>query len=93
VGPDGQAHAELVVEVTQTFRPRSGGRFRGGCTLLIDLEKNRVRYFVRKRVSNAGRLSSQLQFQQEFALSNELRANYFASSGLGAEPFAVLHRR
>ena len=90
VGPDNQARADLVVEVTQTFRPAGGGRFRGGCTLIIDLEKGKVRYFVRKRVTSSDRLKREQAFRA--TLGDELRANYFGASSLGAEPFAVMHR-
>ena len=88
VGPDGQLRADIVVEVTQTFRPDGGGRFRGGCTLIIDLEKEAVRYFVRKRVTSADRLES----QQAIQLADELRENYFDREEIGVEPFAMLHR-
>ena len=55
VGPDGNIRSDLVVEITQTFRPTGmpGGRFRGGCTLLIDLATAEVRYMVRKKVDSA----------------------------------------
>jgi hypothetical protein len=90
VGPDGQILSDLVVEITQTFRPEQGAPFRGGCTLLIDLIRNEVRYFVRKRVDSAARL----QAQHAFALEAEdpLRATYFMDSDQDVEPFALLHR-
>ena len=46
IGPDGQSRTDLVVEITQTFYATQGGAYRGGCTLLIDLEIGEVRYFV-----------------------------------------------
>jgi hypothetical protein len=92
IGPDGQSQSDLVVEITQTFYPteRRLGRFRGGCTLLIDLEKKRVRYLIRKKVHNPERLEAQLQFTS--ADYDDLRANYFDQSHAVAEPFAMLHR-
>jgi hypothetical protein len=92
VGPDGQLLADLVVEITQTFRPTppAVGRFRGGCTLLIDLERSEVRYFVRKRVASAPRLQAQQAFASDTA--DALRAAYFLDPNRGVEPFAVLHR-
>ena len=63
VGPDGNIRSDLVVEITQTFRPTQcpGARFRGGCTLLIDLATAEVRYMVRKKVEESGRaLSAQI---------------------------------
>ena len=94
IGPDGQAHADLVVEITQSFRPKNGGRFRGGCTLMIDLEKRLVRYFVRKRVDNGARLAAQQGFLASLRLESgeSVRANYFAAGGSNDEPFAMLHR-
>jgi subtilase family protein len=94
VSPNGQMHADLVVEITQSFRPEAGGRFRGGCTLMIDLEKRIVRYFVRKRVDNSGRLAVQQNFVSTFRLASgeDLRANYFGAAGRHDEPFAMLHR-
>ena len=90
IGPDNEARADLVVEVTQSFRPAAGGRFRGGCTLIIDLEKSEVRYFVRKRVTSSDRFRKEQAFRA--MLGDELRANYFGASHLGAEPFAMMHR-
>src|SRR5262249_470702 len=77
ISPDGQSHPDLVVEITQSFRPVTGGRFRGGCTLLVDLEKNMVRYFVAKRITNAARLAEQQKFAAN--LTDDVRGNYFAS--------------
>jgi hypothetical protein len=92
VGPDGALQSDLVVEITQTFRPadRAAGLFRGGCTLLIDLQRNEVRYFIRKRVASATRLAQQEAFAA--TLADDLRATYFAGPALGREPFAILHR-
>ncbi len=91
IGPDGQSRSHLVVEITQTFRapPPSTLHFRGGCTLLIDLEEGKVRYLVRKRVDSEARLEG----QQSFALesTDQLRATYFAAERARAEPFALLH--
>jgi hypothetical protein len=91
VGPDGNIRSDLVVEITQTFRPDNipGGRFRGGCTLLIDLATAEVRYLLRKKVNSVERLESQLGFAAEAA--DELHANYFSGEGRRAEPFALMH--
>ena len=90
ISPDGQAHVDLVVEVTQSFRPATGGRFRGGCTLIVDLERNEIRYFVSKRIMKAERMAEQQAFAA--TLSDDVRANYFASPVRSDEPFAILHR-
>jgi hypothetical protein len=90
ISPDDQSHADLVIEVTQSFRLATGGMFHGGCTLVVDLEKSVVRYFVSKRVTKAERLAAQQAFTA--TLSDNVRANYFASPARGDEPFAILHR-
>ena len=92
VGPDGQLLSDVVIEITQTFRPTDASQplFRGGCTLLVDLRTREVRYFVRKRVDHGGRIADQQQFAE--ATLDPLRASYFADSTRGVEPFAVLHR-
>jgi hypothetical protein len=91
VGPDGNIRADLVVEITQTFRPKAmpGRRFRGGCTLLIDLATAEVRYMVRKKVDSANRLAEQVQFGIDN--SDGLHGNYFADPAGVREPFALMH--
>jgi hypothetical protein len=91
VSPDGTLNSDLVVEITQTFHPANdpAARYRGGCTLLIGLEKANVRYLIRKNVKNIMRLEEQMGFADE--QSDDLRANYFGGSGGADEPFALLH--
>jgi hypothetical protein len=92
VGPDGNMRSDLVVEITQSFRPTAlpGARFRGGCTLLIDLARAEVRYMVRKKVVNADRLAAQFKFGID--ASDSLHANYFDDDPGIREPFALMHR-
>ena len=92
IGPDGQSQADLVVELTQTFRPAAPGvgTFRGGCTLLIDLQERQARYFIRKRVNHAQRFEEQAAFR--LGSADLLRANYFDQGDDDREPFALLHR-
>jgi hypothetical protein len=91
VGPDGNIRSDLVVEITQTFRPSAipGGRFRGGCTLIIDLATAEVRYMMRKRITSSDRFASQLKFGID--ASDGLHANYFADESGVREPFALMH--
>jgi hypothetical protein len=96
VGPDGQQAMDLLVEITQSWTPQgqtdfSGPKFRGGCTLLIDLETSRIRYCIRKRVANAERIAAQQAFQMALADSSP-RGSYFLNSSSGREPFAMMHR-
>jgi hypothetical protein len=92
IGPDGQQQTDLVVEITQTWLPDDGsGKFRGGCTLMIDLEKRAIRYVVRKRVGHPDRVRAQQEYQMRLAEDN-LALNYFDEAALKREPFALLHR-
>ena len=66
IGPDGQQRTDLVVEITQSWFPADGsGKFRGGCTLIIDLERRAIRYAVCKRVGHPDRM------QRTRGISNE----------------------
>lgn len=91
VGPDEQSRTDLIVEITQTFKPDddSGGIYRGGCTLIFDIEANTIRYCVRKRVTNAERIKQQSDYRAQ--LDYNLRATYFNEAPGGNEPFALLH--
>jgi hypothetical protein len=94
VGPDGQQALDLLVEITQSWTPDgqtdlSGPKFRGGCTLLIDLATSTIRYCIRKRVANPARIAEQQAFQM--TLAGSPRGNYYVNTS-GPEPFAVMHR-
>jgi hypothetical protein len=92
VGPDGNIRSDLVVEITQSFRPAQspGARYRGGCTLLIDLATAEVRYMVRKKVKSSARISAQLDPGGDAKFG--LHDNYFADDAPAREPFALMHR-
>ena len=74
--------------------------FRGGTTLLIDLETARVRYVIYKRVGSNSRLEAQRSYLADESPDHSLRATYFGDSRLriyqegkeNVEPFALLHR-
>jgi hypothetical protein len=91
VGPDGHIRSDVVVEITQTFRPKNlpGVRHLGGCTLLIDANEAELRYVIPKKIGNVSRLRAQLDFAA--AQDGYLRSNYFDSAASSAEPFALLH--
>jgi Subtilase family len=91
VGPDGQQRLDLVVEITQSWTPKGGDKYRGGSTLIIDLERNEIRYVVRKRVGHAERIASQQGFRMSLA-DSYIRSNYYDDIARGREPFAMLHR-
>ncbi len=67
--------------------------FRGGCTLLVDIETGAIRYCVTKNIASENRLARQRRFLTG-GTDASLRATYFggASEGAEAEPFALLHR-
>lgn len=65
VDADGQLVTDVVMEITQSRRVTRDGRevkFRGGCTLIFDLESGRVRYCITKDVNSERRLERQLGF-------------------------------
>ncbi len=92
IGPDGQQQTDLVIEIAQSFLPADGSaKFRGGCTLVIDLEKRAIRYVVRKRVDHVVRFQEQNSFQMAITRDN-VSSNYFGDADVRREPFAMLHR-
>jgi hypothetical protein len=92
IGPDGQQRTDLVVEIAQSWLPADGsGKFRGGCTLIIDLEQRAIRYAVSKRVGHPDRMQQEEAFQMKMA-QGALGFSYFGDSALTREPFAMIHR-
>jgi hypothetical protein len=91
VGPDGQQRLDLVIEITQSWSRENGDKYRGGSTVIVDLEQERVRYVVRKRVGHAQRISNQQGFRVALA-DTSIRSNYYDDIARGREPFAMLHR-
>jgi hypothetical protein len=92
VGPDGQLLSQMVVELTQSLHAKdgSGNIFRGGVTLVIDLNSRQVTYVVRKRINQPARLAHQQQFQDERAQS--MQDKYRGLRAMASEPFALVHR-
>ncbi len=90
-GSRNQPLTDLVVEVVQRYVYQENGvenTHRGGCTLLIDMEREQIRYMIRKRVGKASRLAAERNFQRMSAAAGQA---YF-DGGNGREPFALLHR-
>jgi subtilisin family serine protease len=94
VDVDGQARTDLVIEITQGWRPADAPQLviRGGCTVLFDLETSKVRYLIRKRLGAEGFVGRQLAFRAAVAEA-DLASNYFGAEPAGREPFALLHRQ
>jgi hypothetical protein len=95
IGPDGQTVSDIVIEMTQTFRPADDPthRFRGGCTLLIDLQTYEPRYLIRKRLDGSTGVAKQNAFRMATADTATLRANFYGGRYADWEPFALLHGR
>jgi hypothetical protein len=93
IASNGQQATDLVVEMVQRYvetdsETQESTTYRGGCTLLIDLEQERVRYAIRKRVGNPDRMAAERAFTGSSADGN---SPYFRSEEF-SEPFAMLHR-
>jgi hypothetical protein len=93
IGSSGQQLTDLVIEMVQRYVETNSltgvkSTFRGGCTLLIDLEQERIRYAIRKRVDNANRIAA----MKSFAMSAANGTSPYFLADAADEPFAMLHR-
>jgi hypothetical protein len=95
IGPDGGSRSDIVVEITQSFRPVDNPmrRFRGGCTLLIDVQTFKPRYLIRKRLDGSTGIAKQSAFRVAMTGDPTLRSNFYSLSPSDREPFALLHGR
>jgi hypothetical protein len=107
IGPDGDSLNQAVISITQKRlvpldpadalpdAPRFA--FRGGCTLIFDLDTLSLRYCIRKAIDSEERLEAQRRYRREGRMA-ALRATYFGGVVLDEEqeedeePFALLHR-
>ena len=109
MNPDGEIVKQVIITVTQRRRvavdpndPDAESMvFRGGSTLILDLETLNVRYAITKRIDDEERLSrirAYRKFKREEDFS--LRATYFGAPSFDEmgestepqeEPFAILH--
>lgn len=102
---DSSMFTDLVVEITQRRpepykpgAPASGSfTFRGGCTLLIDLQRREVRYVIRKNFDPRSKgCQARVERQREFLSSPggvSLYATYFGDPRRDqGNPFALLHQ-
>lgn len=105
VGPDGEALNQVIVSITQHRTLGLDGKavhnvgdetitFRGGSTLILDLDTLSLRYAIVKRIDSEQRLRRQLAYRQT-TLGQSLYATYFSSEMMHEheEPFAFLHRQ
>jgi hypothetical protein len=102
VGPDGDKLNQAIVSITQKRRiPLGSGsdnsqetmNFRGGCTLILDLDTMNLRYSIIKSINSKERLARQQQYFEDIG-SRSINATYFSSLACAGsqEPLAMLHR-
>lgn len=100
VKKDGATTTQVVLEITQSRRrfldegavqPSQPFMFRGGCTLVIDLDGMRIRYAVAKDSGDEARFQAQRTYMLASGSKGlaYFRNRQFAS---GVEPFELLHR-
>ncbi|MCK4977935.1 MAG: hypothetical protein KAS36_13455 [Anaerolineales bacterium] len=71
--------------------------FRGGATMLIDIETGEVRFVISKRIGSNRRLNEQRKFlgspetSMRYTYFGGARLNYFKGAEDQGEPFALLH--
>jgi hypothetical protein len=104
VGPDGDLLNQMFFSITQQIQipvdpqdPNTPGGvtfpFRGGCTLVLDLDTKQLLYRIAKPINDSVRLKNELDYIQSSG-GGSLRATYFSNykTGTEKEPFAQLHR-
>jgi hypothetical protein len=92
--PDGTRQSMLVVEITQTFQDQATRqRYRGGCTVLIDLQTNRPKYLIRKSLGGSFGAEAQKKERERIAAWAAERRMRYAPPGTAGrnEPFRFLH--
>jgi subtilisin family serine protease len=96
--PDGSSKPTLVIELTQTFRAEPNkDRYRGGCTLLFDLNGDPppLKYLVRKRLLSPWSFKNQTDLQfAAMKMAAEHGQVFFAPGDPAGEgkTFAMMHR-
>ncbi|MBI5503735.1 MAG: hypothetical protein HY899_02965 [Deltaproteobacteria bacterium] len=93
VGPDGDTLNHAVVSITQKRRNAvsESVHFRGGATLIFNLDTGRLQYAIVKGIADDARLRRQQEFVTGIR-DGSLRATYFGGMRDAQEPFAMLHR-
>jgi hypothetical protein len=94
--PDGSSKPTLVIELTQTLRADPNqDRYRGGCTLLFDLNTSRLNYLVRKRLLSQWSIENQMKVQLAAMTHAADRGQVSYPPGDPAgrgKAFAIMHR-
>ncbi len=101
VGPNGDSLNQLIISIIQSRdikgKPTPGGKavdftFRGGSTLVLDLDTMRLRYAITKDIADESRLARHAQYRRGLMMEGSPRATYFRHLRETEEPFALLHR-
>ncbi len=97
VGPDGTRvnHAIVILTQTRTVEldpdvPGETFEFRGGVTLIFDLNTYELRYAITKSVTDDDRLEAQRALRRSGGAAFGMRSAYRVEP-FGDEPFALLH--
>lgn len=82
ISPKGDLHPSVIVGITQAAEvPGSAVPFRGGATLIVDLNRAEIRYCITKNMNSTERRDRQ----------NEFTGRFGADRYRPEEPFAILH--
>ena len=100
VGPDGDSLNQLIISIIQSrdIKIEQPGEqpldfiFRGGSTLVLDLDTMQLRYAITKDLSDPDRLERHKQYRRGLSMDGSARATYFRHIANTDEPFALLHR-
>jgi hypothetical protein len=94
VGPNGQMLNQAIIGITQRRMVKVEGfpefKFRGGCTLILDLNDLSLRYCIKKGIKDTRRQLYQARYMFN-SLSQGLRATYFGPEREGDSAFRLLH--
>lgn len=101
VGPGFRSLQQVILSFVQTRQvdfdldPSTGMQsylFRGGCTVILNLDPFELKYRIVKRVMDEERLQRQLHYLRDMTGAS-LRSTYFRAGWdqTAAEPFALLH--
>jgi len=101
IGPDGDLLNHMFFSITQQILIPANPQdptsmtipFRGGCTLVLDMDSGQLLYRIAKPINDPDRLKSEMDYWLNSG-SGSLRATYFSNFKTGSEkePFAQLHR-
>jgi hypothetical protein len=94
--PDGSLKSTLVIELTQAFwADPDKERYRGGCTLLFDLNDNTLKYVVRKKLLSKWSMQKQGVARSAAMVSASVLGQVYYPpndpAGRG-QSFAIMHR-